>query len=366
MKPFLSFGWQPQVMAVSGPAEGDLRRKAGGLRRRRRSHGSQGSRGPGRIFRDPCRWPSETIRSRRRKRRRPWTASEPRSSASSRASATSARPPPPPVRKDAPRPADMIGLFDVIEKVSGLFVREEYVAGHPAAGEDPGRGSRRTSTPPSTWRARTPPSDTRSGPSQAFEKAAEIAPDSQDVRTYLALHYARGKQWERAVPLLERIVAEAPDRLPALEALAVVRERQGRTSDAIALRQKIYGMRSSHADGARPAGPTGHERRPDGARNRRASRKHARSRAAPSGTISTWAFSTWPPRRLPEAKESLDRVSPSDPAYPMALFKRAQVSVLLQEPDQAARIALARQRADATTRELIATERLFPVAPARR
>jgi hypothetical protein len=43
----------------------------------------------------------------------------------------------------------------------------------------------------------------------------------------------------------------------------------------------------------------------------------------------------------------------------MALFKRAQVSVLLNEPDQAARIEAARRHADATTRELIARERLF-------
>jgi hypothetical protein len=43
----------------------------------------------------------------------------------------------------------------------------------------------------------------------------------------------------------------------------------------------------------------------------------------------------------------------------MALFKRAQVSVLLKEPDSGARIALARRHADATTRPLIAAERLF-------
>ncbi len=43
----------------------------------------------------------------------------------------------------------------------------------------------------------------------------------------------------------------------------------------------------------------------------------------------------------------------------MALFKRAQVSVLLKEPDSAGRIQSARQRADATTRDLIANERLF-------
>jgi Tfp pilus assembly protein PilF len=64
-------------------------------------------------------------------------------------------------------------------------------------------------------------------------------------------------------------------------------------------------------------------------------------------------------RRLAEARDALDRVPPSHPEYPMALFKRAQVSVLLGEPDQAARIEAARRRADATTRELVERERLF-------
>jgi hypothetical protein len=52
-------------------------------------------------------------------------------------------------------------------------------------------------------------------------------------------------------------------------------------------------------------------------------------------------------------------VPSSHPGYPMALFKRAQVSALLNEPDKAQRIALARKHADATTRPLIANERLF-------
>jgi Tfp pilus assembly protein PilF len=64
-------------------------------------------------------------------------------------------------------------------------------------------------------------------------------------------------------------------------------------------------------------------------------------------------------RRLTEAKDALDRVRASHPAYAMALFKRAQVSVLLREPDQAERIAAARRKADATTRPLIERERLF-------
>jgi hypothetical protein len=37
--------------------------------------------------------------------------------------------------------------------------------------------------------------------------------------------------------------------------------------------------------------------------------------------------------------------------------------VLLKEPDQAARIARAKERADATTRPLIARERLFMSGP---
>jgi hypothetical protein len=45
----------------------------------------------------------------------------------------------------------------------------------------------------------------------------------------------------------------------------------------------------------------------------------------------------------------------------MALFKRAQVSVLLGEPDKAARIEAARRHADRTTRELISREQLFAV-----
>ena len=64
-------------------------------------------------------------------------------------------------------------------------------------------------------------------------------------------------------------------------------------------------------------------------------------------------------RRFAEARDALDRVRPSHPEYPMVLFKRAQVSVLLNEPDAADRIARARRGADATTRELIAREKLF-------
>jgi Tfp pilus assembly protein PilF len=64
-------------------------------------------------------------------------------------------------------------------------------------------------------------------------------------------------------------------------------------------------------------------------------------------------------RRFEDARSAIDRALAVNRDDPMALFKRAQISVLLKEPDSASRIALARQKADATTRPLVARERLF-------
>jgi tetratricopeptide (TPR) repeat protein len=193
---------------------------------------------------------------------------------------------------------------------------------------------------------------------EVFKKAEAIAPDSSDVRTYLALHYARGKDWQLAVPLLERVISESPDRLPALEGLAVVRQRQGRLDEAVRIRQTIYTKRTpspaeleQFSQLAMAAGQTSvaidaldQVRKAEGAGFR-----HDLELGVLYLAVG----------RLQEARDALDRVPPSDPRYPMALFKRAQVSVLLHEPDQAARVEAARQHADATTRELVARERLF-------
>ena len=264
----------------------------------------------------------------------------------------------PPVRKDAPRPVDMARVFDDLETASALFVEERYAAVVPLLrkilAEDPhnldatlAAGGGRTRT----WAA-------TSEALAAFARAEELAPDSPDVATYLALHYARGRDWARAVPLLERVLAEAPERLPALEALAVIRERQGRIADAVALRQRIDALRAPTADelvrlggeamsvGDTPVAIESFERA-------RSLQGGAFAHDLELGVLYLAAT------RLPEAAAALDRVRPSDPGYPMALFKRAQVSVLLGEPDRAARIALAREHADETTRPLIARERLF-------
>ena len=144
----------------------------------------------------------------------------------------------------------MSALFDLIERASGLFVREQYARGDPAASRGSWRRTLTTWTPRCASRRPTPRSDTRRSALEMFDRAARIAPGSQDVRTYLALHYARGKAVAAGVPLLEQVLAEAPDRLPALEALAVVRERQGRIADAVALRAARL------RDAARPRRPS--------------------------------------------------------------------------------------------------------------
>jgi hypothetical protein len=64
-------------------------------------------------------------------------------------------------------------------------------------------------------------------------------------------------------------------------------------------------------------------------------------------------------RRFAEARDALDRVSPEHPGYAMALFKRAQVSVLLGEVDRELRVREAWRSADAEVRSLMRAERLF-------
>jgi tetratricopeptide (TPR) repeat protein len=263
----------------------------------------------------------------------------------------------PVVRKGAPRAADMVRLFDVIEKASGHFVNERYAEVVPLLerilAEDPHNldAALRLATAHSML-------GQNDRAEAAFRTAERIAPGSPDLRTYRALHLARGKAWERAVPMLETIVAENPERLPALEALAQLLERQGRIGDAIALRQRAYAMRDASPAELVHLGRLAMSVQQttlaiDSFEKARSAEGSAFEHDLELGVLYLAA------RRFEDARAALDRVPASHPEYPMALFKRAQVSVLLNEPDRVARIERARRRADRTTRELIARERLF-------
>ncbi len=359
MKPFLAYGWQPQVMAVEGPLKViqagapevyDLAGDPGETRDLAASSElSRPLRTALREYPVPSLAPKPAPALGEEERRQ--LASLGYVSAGAAAV----------LRADAPRPASMAPLFDTLDTASTLFVREEYARVIPllrkilAADSHNLDAALRLATAHS---ALGQPAQAE----QAFDAAARIAPGSPDVRVYRALHYARGPGWERAVPLLEQVVAESPDRLPAVEALARLRERQGRAAEALALWHRVEELRQLTAGELVRVG--GLAMRLGQTASATLFFEKARSAQGPGfahdlelGILYLAA------RRLPDARDALDRVPASHPGYPMALFKRAQVSVLLGEPDQAQRIEAARKRADATTRELIARERLF-AAPA--
>jgi arylsulfatase A-like enzyme/Tfp pilus assembly protein PilF len=350
MKPFLDYGWQPQVMAlenklktisaggievydvIADPAETHNLASTANLSREVRA-----------ALRDyPIPSPAEAAATSA-------TSDEERKKLASLGYvAATARPV---VRKDAPRPADMAPLFPILDQAAGLFVREQYAASIPlfekiiAADPDNLDAILHLATAYSTLGNETKAVET-------YRKAQSVAPDSPDVRTYLGLHYARSAEWPKAVPLLERVVADDPDRLPAVEGLAVVREKQGRAAEAIQLWQKVFSMRAASPEELVRLGELAMNSGNAAVAIDAFEKAHS-DHDLELGVVYLAAH------RLEDARAALDRGGAPPPAYAMALFKRAQVSVLLREPDAPARIEAARQHADATTRELIARERLF-------
>ena len=356
MRPFLGYGWQPQIMAIEGRLKAIVAGKteaydviADPAEQKNLGAGANLSAALRKALDD---YPVPTPEAARAPEN---LTDEARRNLASLGYVSGSAPPV--VRKDAPRPADMVGLFDVLEKASTLFVEEQHAQVIPLLEQilaaDPYNldAALRLATAHSSLGH-----DAKA--IEAFRKAATIAPQSPDVRTYLALHYARSKDWQQAVPMLERIVADTPERLPAVEALAVIRERQGRFEDAIALRQKIATLRTPNAAELVRLGQLAMQAQQTAVALDAFER--ARKMEGPAFRndleLGVLYLSS---RKLIEARDALDRVPAARQEYPMALFKRAQVSVLLKEPDSAARIARARQHADRTTRELIARERLF-------
>ncbi len=357
MKPHLQYGWQPQIMAIDGDTKAILA-------------------GPTEVYdlkADPAESTdlktSATLPASMRTAMDEYpvpSLSEPATSSSpldaearqklaslGYVSATT----PPTVRKDAPRPVDMAHLFPVIDEASGLFVQQRYAQVIPLLNKilkaDPNHLD-------ATMRLATAHSALGQDVQalSAFKRAQTLAPDSADVKLYLALHHAKGPRWPQAVPILEGILATTPERLPALETLAMLREREGRAVESLALSRRVFALRPPTTVEAMRFGRLamslgqtdqaiwGYERARDG-------QGAAFVNDLELGVLYLAA------KRLEDARQSFDRIPSSHPDYPMVLFKRAQVSVLLNEPDKEARIAAARRGADATTRGLIANERLF-------
>ncbi len=355
MKPFLSYGWRPQVMAVEGSRKTIFAGRmetydVGADPGETRELGDVASR----AVRDALRgYPVPSPGSAA-----PLGDEERRQLASLGYVSAGAAPV---LRPDAPRPADRAHLLEPLERASGLFVGGQYAKAVPLLErilrEDPHNldAALRLATAHSFLRH-----DALA--LAAFERARELAPDSPDVRAYLALHYARGPKWQRAVPMLEKVLEESPDRLPALEALAALRERQGRAEDALALRHRIAALRPPGAEELLHTGRLAMSLQ----RTPAAIEAFEAARAAQGGHFAhdlELGVLYLAARRYADARDALDRVPATHPDRAMVLFKRAQVSVLLGEPDRMERIEAARRGADSATRELIARERLFRPSP---
>ncbi|HXI11908.1 MAG TPA: sulfatase-like hydrolase/transferase [Thermoanaerobaculia bacterium] len=356
MEPFLEYGWQPQIMAVAGSQKviqaGRLEVYdvvADPAENRDLSATADLSRPLRQALRDypiPSLDASTDTGS---------VSDEDRRQLASLGYVSSDTQPV--VRADAPRPRDMVHLFHELDRASILVVREEFRRAIPLLNEVLEKDPYNLAIA-----LRLAAAHSRLGHEKeallAFTRAESIAPDSVDVPLYLALHHSRGREWQRAGPLLERVLARTPNRLPAIEALAVVREREGRIEEALQLRVKAESMKS----------PAPSELIHTGELAMRAGNtalavtafEKARTLQGPGFRndleLGVLYLSS---KRFQDAAVALDRVKPSDPGYPMALFKRAQVSVVLREPDRISRISTARTHANEMTRRLIENERMF-------
>jgi len=266
-----------------------------------------------------------------------------------------------PVREDAPNPKDMAYLFGDLNEGAELFVREEYEASimvfETVLVEDPEnlmvtvRLAVAYSILGNEKRAL-----------QLFERAERIHPGSVDVQHYLAMHFFRLRRWDLAAPLFERVLVTMPRKVPALEALARIREGERRIDDAAQLMERIIVLKESPAAewvrlgelemamGNTPAAIRAFE-------NARDLQGEAFNRHLEIGVCYLEA------RRPAEAAGALDLVSQDHPGYTMSLFKRAQVSVLLGEPEWRERVRLAYEMGDPELRHLIEAEPLFQGMP---
>ncbi len=263
----------------------------------------------------------------------------------------------PVLREAAPNPRDMVHLYPDLDAASGHFTHGDYDAAIAAflkiVAADPYNFM-------AVMRLAVAYSVT-ARPEQAeeyFELARTINPSSVDLRHYHAMHYLQARRWDLAEPLFESVLQEMPERLPALQGLARIYAQQGRKEDAMALLERIVAVKE---EPTRELLQLGQLYMAEGA-TRDAIRvleqardllEHQFEQHLELGVLYL------ADRQFANAAASLDEVSRFHPGYPMALFKRAQASVLLEEADSEEHVRKAWRYGDATTRQLMLTEKLF-------
>jgi len=263
----------------------------------------------------------------------------------------------PVLRKVAPNPRDMVHIYRDLDIGSGYFTSRNYAAAIQVF-------SRILEVDPYNFMAAMrlavaySVTDQKEQAQEFFERARSINPSSIDLRHYHAMHYMRNQQRHLAEPLFESVLLEMPDRLPALQGLMSIYARQGKDEEVMQLLEKIVKIKDSPGKELVRLGQlrmaTGDTKAAISAFEQASQILDRRFRQNLELGVLYLAD-----RQYSNAALSLDKVTRSHPAYPMALFKRAQASVLMNEADSEARVRLAWRRADNTTRRLIISEKLF-------
>lgn len=357
MQPFLNYRWQPQVMAIkdriklirSGRFEAydviDDPREENDLA----------------ATMDPDRQLARAIADYPLPASGPPAVSTELSEEESRKLASlgyvSANETPKTLQEGAPRAADMTHLFADLDAASHDFVAGNYAATVPRfekiLKQDPGNlmAAVRLAVGLSLL-GRDREAEER------FEQAKKIDKDSIEVRHYLAMHHVKKGRGEQAAPLFEEVLAAQPSRYPALAALAEIREKQGNFSAAAELWSRALEVAPERAKVLSRLGQVRMEL--GDTEGAIAAFEEARTKSGDTFRHDLeLGVLLMAQSRFEEAKAALDRVPADHPGKAMLLFKRAQLSVLLAENDRAERVRLALDNADAETRQLIVTERLF-------
>lgn len=262
---------------------------------------------------------------------------------------------------DAPNPKDRTELFRDLDLGSARFVREDYAGAlaplERVAAKDPNNASARLRLAVA-WSIL----GKEGKAAEQFAAARRLRPDSLDLRAYEGLHLLRFGHEAQAAPLLASVLAADPGRLAVLEGLAAIREHEGNAPEAARLLEQVIGKKSAPgpelarlgllrmATGDTPGALDAFER----------ARSLEGDRFGHDLEMGVCYLSA---RRFVEARDALDRaigrLPAKHPDLPMALFKRAEVAVLLHEPESTGHIRRAWERADATTRPLLERDTLF-------
>lgn len=355
MKPYLQYGWQPQVMAVEGSLKAirsgndteiyDLATDP----EERRNLAEQRRPTPAivealRTYPLPSAAGGET---------EALTDEERRNLAALGYVSSTSRPE---LRPDAPHARHRTALFDDLDRGSVLFVEERWDEAIDVF-EDLARRDPENLMVQLRLAVAHSLSGRRQEADESFQAAERIAPESVDRKRYLGLHHCRFGDWPEAEAVLDG-VPDLHGSVPALQCLGEARLHRGAFAEAAELLATAVELQP---DSGAAHSRLGDAHMAQGATAEAIKAYEQARQLDPTGFDRRLELGVLylSDRRLDAAIRELDAVPADHPAYPMAIFKRAQASVLLGEADSEERVRAAWRHADATTRPLIAKEELF-------